>query len=264
MNDAFMEASIQDMSLIFPLMYVVMIVAMLRVSCAAVTATAAIVAIVMFSSGVTLGVAGWLGYPLTPPSAAAPDHRPDPGRGRRGAPVRVGAGRPERRDCPSAKPSSKRSASTFAPSCSPASPRWSGFACLNFAEAAPYWHLANMTVVGIAAAFLYSVTFLPVVLSLVKIRAPRRAAKADAAHKTTSRAFVIRFRPFILAGGAIVTTLAWAGAGGPACRPTTDSSSTSTTRSQFRPDAEFMLDELGRLCTPWTSRSARPSDETVT
>jgi len=42
-----------------------------------------------------------------------------------------------------------------------------GFLSLNFSDAPPYWHLGNITAVGILAAWIYSVTLLPAMISLL-------------------------------------------------------------------------------------------------
>jgi predicted RND superfamily exporter protein len=42
-----------------------------------------------------------------------------------------------------------------------------GFLALNFSDSPPYWHLGNITAVGIAAAWLYSITLLPALLSVL-------------------------------------------------------------------------------------------------
>jgi predicted RND superfamily exporter protein len=45
-----------------------------------------------------------------------------------------------------------------------------GFLSLNFSDSPPYWHLGNITAVGIGAAWIYSLTLLPAVLSLLPYR----------------------------------------------------------------------------------------------
>jgi len=45
-----------------------------------------------------------------------------------------------------------------------------GFLALNFSDSPPYWHLGNITAVGIAAAWLYSITLLPALLSILPYR----------------------------------------------------------------------------------------------
>ena len=42
-----------------------------------------------------------------------------------------------------------------------------GFLSLNFSDSPPYWHLGNITAVGIGAAWLYSVTLLPAMISVL-------------------------------------------------------------------------------------------------
>ena len=48
-----------------------------------------------------------------------------------------------------------------------------GFLSMNFSEVPPYRHLGNIVAFGIAASFLLSVTFLPALLSLLPVRAPK-------------------------------------------------------------------------------------------
>lgn len=45
-----------------------------------------------------------------------------------------------------------------------------GFLALNFSDSPPYWHLGNMTAVGIAGAWLYSITLLPALLSFLPFK----------------------------------------------------------------------------------------------
>jgi len=46
-----------------------------------------------------------------------------------------------------------------------------GFLALNFSDSPPYWHLGNITAVGIAAAWLYSLTLLPALVRVLPYRA---------------------------------------------------------------------------------------------
>jgi predicted RND superfamily exporter protein len=50
-----------------------------------------------------------------------------------------------------------------------------GFLSLNFSDSPPYWHLGNITAVGIAAAWLYSVTLLPALISVLPYRTKQTA-----------------------------------------------------------------------------------------
>ncbi len=46
-----------------------------------------------------------------------------------------------------------------------------GFLALNFSDAPPFWHLGNMTAVGIAAAWLFSITLIPALISMLPFSA---------------------------------------------------------------------------------------------
>jgi len=45
-----------------------------------------------------------------------------------------------------------------------------GFLALNFSDSPPFWHLGNITAVGIAAAWAYSITLLPALISVLPYR----------------------------------------------------------------------------------------------
>lgn len=45
-----------------------------------------------------------------------------------------------------------------------------GFLSMNFSEVPPFWHLGNISAVGVAAAFLYSVLFLPAAIAILPVR----------------------------------------------------------------------------------------------
>jgi len=68
-----------------------------------------------------------------------------------------------------------------------------GFLSLNFSDSPPYWHLGNITAVGIAAAWVYSITLLPAAVSLLPYRV-RAANAADWPQRVMDRfaEFVIR------------------------------------------------------------------------
>ena len=53
-----------------------------------------------------------------------------------------------------------------------------GFLSLNFSDSPPYWHLGNITAVGILAAWLFSITVLPAALSLLPFRVKQQQGTA--------------------------------------------------------------------------------------
>ncbi len=239
MNDAFMEASIQDMVRIVPVMYLVMILVLAALLRSA-KATAVVVAMVAASCAVVMGVGGWLGYPLTPPTAAAPTivltlaiadsvhiFLSWQQAQRDGLSAHDGLVEALRVNL---RPVFLTSLTTMI-----------GFLALNFAEAPPYWHLANMTAAGIAAAFLLSVTLLPAILGSlhipVRAQATRRAAWLDGL-----AGWVLRHRVALLAAGA-ASLVAF---GALAARLETNDQFVDYFDDSiaFRPDSEFLMEHL--------------------
>ena len=84
-----------------------------------------------------------------------------------------------------------------------------GFASLNFSEAPPVLHLANMTCVGVTAAFAFSIVLLPAMLALLPMRAPvdhGGEARSGARYATLVH-WVVRWRREVLVGTAALTLL---------------------------------------------------------
>ena len=81
-----------------------------------------------------------------------------------------------------------------------------GFLSLNYSDSPPFNHLGNIAAVGIVAAWLYSVTFLPAVLRLLPIKTRQVAdgrPRSDVVLDKLARFVTARSRP-ILVGGVIV------------------------------------------------------------
>ncbi|MCA9623904.1 MAG: MMPL family transporter, partial [Myxococcales bacterium] len=196
MNHAFMEASMRDMAVMLPVV-LLLILGLVAFWLRSLLATLAIALVTLASAAAAMATAGWLGYPITPPSAAAPivvltlavadgvhivrttSQLMAQGHDRLEAireSMRVNWG-----------PVTYTSLTTMV-----------GFACLNFAETQPVWHLANMTVVGVFVAWLLSVTALPAMLVRIRLRAreadersPRFAALADFVTRHYRGVFVV-------------------------------------------------------------------------
>ena len=78
-----------------------------------------------------------------------------------------------------------------------------GFLSMNFSEVPPYRHLGNFVAFGIAASFILSVTFLPALLSLLPIRAPKERRLRGPA-MTLVADTVLRYRRPLLWGWLVV------------------------------------------------------------
>jgi predicted RND superfamily exporter protein len=243
MNDAFMQASVRDLAILVPAMMVVMLVAMGFLLRSA-SGTVAVAVVLALSSSLSMAIAGWCGYPLTPSAVAAPlmvltvaiadgvhivlaamDELRD-GRAKHQAIVTA--------------VSTNLEAITYT---------WLttivGFLCLNYSDAPPVRHLANMTSFGVTFAFIYSITLLPAVLTLL----PMKAARATSARtwRATERLarFVQTHRIGVLAAAAAITLVAGALAGQ---LRTNDQFVQYFGRSiPFREDADFTLKHLSGI-----------------
>ncbi|MDB4935924.1 MAG: family transporter [Labilithrix sp.] len=210
MNDAFMQASIRDLAVMMPLMVVAMLIGMAFVMRSKL-ATLAVAAIIGVSAAMSMAVAGWLHYPLTPPAVAAPM-------------IVLTVAVADGVHIVLATMEAMREGNTRAAAIVASLQKnleaitytWLttivGFVCLNYSEAPPVRHLANMTSFGVTAAFVYSFTVLPALLAVLPITA-RGKAKAAIAGEAGARptimehvaAFVVRRRLVLLAATVVVT-----------------------------------------------------------
>ncbi|WP_299395010.1 RND family transporter [Pelagibius sp.] len=206
LNNAFSEASFVDLSTLIPIMYGI-IIAGLLIFLRSVAGTVVTVLVIGLSAGTAMGLTGWLGINLTPPSSTAPTiiltlavadsihllvtllHA-----------MRHGASKQE------AIVESLRV--NFNPVFLTSLTTAIGFLSLNFSDAPPFRDLGNITAIGVLAAFVYSVTFLPAFLAVVPLRV-KQQKKADSDVMQTLAEFVLRRRQFLLYGmSALVIALA--------------------------------------------------------
>ena len=201
MNHAFAESSLLDMKTLVPLSFgamVLFLILLLR----GFTGTAITVVVIAFSVVAAMGLGGWIGFPITPPSATAPTiiltmaiancvhvlvtflQRLRRGESKTDA------------ICESLRVNLQP---VFLASVTTAI----GFLCMNFSEVPPFRHLGTFVAMGVGASFLLSVTFLPAVLSLLPVRRPARAAEED--HQMARLAeFVITHRQGLLWSMAVI------------------------------------------------------------
>ena len=168
LNNAFAETGMNDGATLMPLMFIVIFV-LTWLIIRSFSATFATLIIIALSSMIGMGVAGFAGVKLTPISMSAPIviltlavadsiHILLSLRGL----MREGLGKSE------ALIEAVRI--NFVPVTITSLTTIVGFLALNFSDSPPYWHLGNITAVGIAAAWLYSVTLLPALISVLPYR----------------------------------------------------------------------------------------------
>ena len=204
MNIAFPEAAKADARSLLPLMFLVVIVAlgaMLRTISGVFTT----VLVVLFSIITAMGITGWLGITLTPPSGSAPTiiltlavadcvhvlasfiHAMHTGKDKHAAlieSVRVNF-----------QPVTLTSFTTAI-----------GFLSMNFSDAPPFRDLGNMVAMGIIVAWALSLVFLPALMAILPVRIkPRATDETNFMEKLAE--FVIRNRNPLLWGNLLIVVM---------------------------------------------------------
>ena len=170
LNNAFAESSIRDMTTVVPLMYLGIIVSMLFLI-RSVTGTIGALLVIVFSSVVAMGFMGAIGFPVTPPSAIAPTiimtlaiadsiH------------ILVSLLFYMRQGLSKHDAIVESLRVNFQPVFLTSLTTAIGFLSMNFSDAPPFRHLGNVVAVGVAAAWFFSIGFLPALLSLLPFRQP--------------------------------------------------------------------------------------------
>lgn len=200
MNNAFPEATQNDLASLVPLMYLVVIV-VLALTLRSVSGTILTVLVTMMSVITAMGLTGWLGIKMTPPSASAPTiiltlaiadsvhilvtllSEMRGGKGKYKAIVealRVNV-----------QPVFLTSLTTVI-----------GFLSMNFSDAPPFRDLGNIVAMGITAAFVYSVLFLPAAMAVMPLHVKRRPVGTASMDRFAE--FVIQNRRRLLWGMTLV------------------------------------------------------------
>lgn len=204
MNNAFPEASERDMGVLIPLMFA-LVIAGLWLFLRSGTATFATVAVLLMSILTAMGVAGWLGIKLSPASASAPIII-----------LTVAVAdcvhilvsflhlmRNEGKEKIAALGEAFRinMQPVFLTSLTTAV----GFLSMNFSDSPPFRDLGNVVSIGVLAAWLLSLTFLPALMTLLPVKAPKAAAYDGGALAARFGDGVVRRRGGLLWGSLAVS-----------------------------------------------------------
>jgi predicted RND superfamily exporter protein len=168
LNSAFFEASMADMSTLIPIMYGVLLLT-IAVLLRSFTGTLSTMLVIGLSAMTAMGVAGWLGIRLTPPSAVAPTiiltiaiadsiH------------ILVSMFKSMRNGASKKDAIVESIRVNFGPVFLTSLTTIIGFLSLNFSDSPPFGDLGNITAAGVAAAWAYSIFFLPAFMSLLPVR----------------------------------------------------------------------------------------------
>ena len=168
MNNSFPEVSIHDQQTLVPMMFGIIILTLVLLLRSFV-ATVGTFLIIILSILTAMGLTGWMGTALTPPSASAPTiimtlavadcvhilvsflHAMRRGHDKRAAmieSIRINM-----------QPVFLTTITTII-----------GFLSMNFSDAPPFRDLGNIVAIGVAAAFIFSVSFLPALMLVLPMR----------------------------------------------------------------------------------------------
>lgn len=198
LNNAFSEAGVQDMMTLVPLMYLVVLVSVIVVL-RSLSGAFVILMVITCSVLVAMGAGGMMRVPLTPISFGAPTivmtlavadaiH----------ILISMRAAMREGLDKHAALLEAMRV--NFLAVSITSLTTIVGFLALNSSDSPPYWHLGNMTSAGVLAAWFFSITLLPAMVSLLPFRAPSASANGGERSMRRLADFVIKQRRPLLLG----------------------------------------------------------------
>ncbi len=204
-NHAFVESSLRDLATLIPVMCGVLLVVMIVLLRSA-GGTFATFGVIGLSASSAMGLAGWAGLNITPPSAVAPTiiltvaiadsihilvtMLGEMRRGRSQTDALVESMRIN------LQPVFLTSITTAI-----------GFLSLNFSDAPPFRDLGNMAATGAIVAFFYSILFLPALMAVLPVRAKQRPDGALSAMERLADFVIGRRRVLLVAMTAAVATL---------------------------------------------------------
>ncbi|MBV6644403.1 MAG: MMPL family transporter [Cyclobacteriaceae bacterium] len=199
MNAAFFDAAQGDASTLTPLMFLIVILTILLTT-RTISGTFATLIVIIFSIMTAMGIGGWLGIQLTPPSAsfiniimtlAVADS----------IHVLITFIQSMRKGLSKHEAIIESLRVNFMPVFITSLTTVIGFLSMNFSDSPPFRDLGNLTSIGMTAAFLYSVLTLPALISILPVRIKKREPKAGKLPFLERLAeFVITRKTVVLAG----------------------------------------------------------------
>lgn len=196
LNNAFAETGMTELGSLVPIMFGVIVLLSLLIL-RSVSATVATTVVIVLSTMVAMGAAGLFGVKLTPISGSAPIviltlaiadsiHILISLRS-----AMLGGMQREEAIREAVRlnfiPVSITSLTTII-----------GFTALNFSDSPPFWHLGNITAIGIAAAWVFSLTLLPALMRVLPYRVKPSAGKVESVWMNRLADFVVAQRRKLL------------------------------------------------------------------
>ena len=242
MNRAFADATKDDLETLTPIVFLIIIavaMALLR----SILSTVAIVAMILFAINTTMGFAGWLGTVFSPTNAGVPiivmvitvahsihivTH------------VLFGMRRGLERNAAVAESMRSNAWPVFLTSLT----TMIGFLSLNASDAPPFHVLGNFVAFGVLCAFVYSMTLLPALLSILPLRVSlAQTGRRDFFERFAD--FVIERRTFLLWSVTLVAVFLMTGI--PRNELTDNWTRYFDDRYEFRRDTDYVIENLTGL-----------------
>lgn len=206
LNHAFSESAEGDISTLVPLMYGVLLLVM-GLLLRSIAGTFATLLVIGLSAMTAMGLAGWLGIMLTPPSVTAPTiiltlaiadsvH------------ILITMLQQMRRGADKRTALVESLKINFEPVLLTSLTTIIGFLSLNFSDAPPFRDLGNITAMGVAAAWIYSIGFLPALMAILPVRVKQRPIGYSGAMDRLADFVIGRRRAVAIGTGMVVVVLA--------------------------------------------------------
>jgi len=201
MNNAFSEASMLDMQTLIPISFAVMLIT-LGLLIKGFTGTLATLGVIALSISAAMGLGGFLGFPISPPSASAPIiiltvaiansvH------------ILVSILQQMRKGSTKKESIVESLRINLQPVTLASITTAIGFLTMNFSDVPPFQHLGTFVAMGVLSSLILSLTFLPAIMSLLPIRVkPLAADHTDSFAKFG--AFIVAKRRIFFWGSLVV------------------------------------------------------------
>lgn len=205
LGNAFSESSIEDGMTLIPIMFAVLLL-VIGILLRSITGIIGVVMIIGMSVATAMGAAGYMGIALTPPSAAAPTiimtlavadsihflvtmfHEMRHGADKRAAVI-------------------ESLRINFQPIALTSITTAIGFLSMNSSDAPPFWDLGNITAIGVMAALVFSMLFLPALMAVLPVRVRRRDETKLTAMDRLASTVIARRRTMLYGMSALILVL---------------------------------------------------------
>jgi predicted RND superfamily exporter protein len=205
LSNSFFEASVQDLSTLVPLMYAILLVTAL-LFLRSFWGMLITLVIIMLSSSTAMGLAGWLGIPITPPSSSAPTvimtlavadsiH------------LLVTLFQSMRAGMDKKEAMTESMRINLSPVFLTSLTTCIGLLALNLSDVRPFNDLGNISTIGVTAAFIYTVVLLPALVAIFPIRAGKPVGDSSRPIVKLGEVVIERQRPLLWLGGVLIVFL---------------------------------------------------------